>query len=235
MTRSTTPSSNRDGYARLWTISRSVATSALAGPPLICHPFNIGSARSLPWQGPSWSRIDPNYNLKGLVGDTLALLTPDTPVLVRMETLRRATVYARNDAGLAGQLLARLQARAAVKPRNTPEYALALFDSGYLTETYRQAYWISANAKEEFWKFQQADPRQDGYSLVARALELGGNDPAMEFAAAVITLDTHKAAHREHLQRAMAGASAGSLLEQNLASHFGDEIRELRRIAQKNR
>jgi len=212
-----------------------LATTALAGPPLICGPFDIGSARSLPWQGPSWSRIDQDYDPKGLVGDTLALLTPDTPVLVRMETLRRATVYARNDAALAGQLLARLQARVAVKPKNTPEYALALFDIGYLTETCRQAHWISANAKEEFWKFQQTDPRQDGYSLVARALELRGNDPAMEFAAAVITLDTHKAAHREHLQRAMAGAPAGSLLEQNLTSHFADEIRELRRIAQKNR
>lgn len=221
--------------ALLLVVTLLVATSALAGPPLICDPFNIGSARSLPWQGPNWSQIDRNYDVKGLVSDTLALLTPDAPVLVRMETLRRATVYARNDAALAGQLLARLQARVAVKSKNTPEYALALFDSGYLTETYRQAYWISANAKEEFWKFQQPDPRQDGYSLVARAIELRRNDPAMEFAAAVITLDTHKAAHREHLQRAMAGSPTGSLLDQNLTSHFGDEIRELRRLAQKNR
>jgi hypothetical protein len=208
-----------------------LATSALAGPPLICHPFDIGSARSLPWQGPNWSQIDPNYDLKRLVGDTLALLEPGTPVLVRMETLRRATVYARNDAGLAAQLLARLQARVAVKSKNTPEYALALFDAGYLSETCRQAHWISTNAREEFWKFAQEDPRLDGYSLVARALELRGSDPAMEFAAAVITIDTHKTSHRGHLQRAMAAAPAGSLLERNLAVQFGDEMRERRRAA----
>src|SRR5437667_464617 len=71
-----------------------------AGPPLICHPLDIGGAKSLPWiggdrpSGADWRGVDPNYNLGQLVVDTLALLTPDTPVLVRMETMRRATVYA---------------------------------------------------------------------------------------------------------------------------------------------
>ena len=26
-----------------------IATPAFAGPPLLCHPFEIGTARSLPW------------------------------------------------------------------------------------------------------------------------------------------------------------------------------------------
>lgn len=67
--------------------------AALAGPPLICHPFDIGNARSLPWSGSEWRAVDKNYNINRLVEDTLGLLTPGTPVLVRMETLRRATVY----------------------------------------------------------------------------------------------------------------------------------------------
>jgi hypothetical protein len=31
------------------------ATPAFAGPPLLCHPFEIGTARSLPWDG-TWSQ-----------------------------------------------------------------------------------------------------------------------------------------------------------------------------------
>ena len=30
------------------------ARPALAGPPLLCHPYDIGSAVSLPWNGPAW-------------------------------------------------------------------------------------------------------------------------------------------------------------------------------------
>src|SRR5205085_9746344 len=68
---------------------------AQAGPPLICHPFEIANAQSLPWSNPSeWRAVKGDYDLNRLVNDTLALLTPNTPVIVRMETMRRATVYA---------------------------------------------------------------------------------------------------------------------------------------------
>ena len=85
---------------------------ALAGPPLICHPFNIGDARSLPFQGPAWSRVDPNYDVTNLVKDTLSLLGNDVPVIVRMETLRRATLYSRNNCKLSAALLDSLIPRA---------------------------------------------------------------------------------------------------------------------------
>src|SRR5438128_8750374 len=67
--------------------------AALAGPPLICHPFEIGDAKSLPWAGSAWRAVKVDYNINRLVDDTLALLSPETAPLVRMETLRRATVY----------------------------------------------------------------------------------------------------------------------------------------------
>ena len=216
-------------------ITLALAGTALAGPPLLCRPYNIGAAKSLPWLGSSWSEGDPAYTVKNVVEDTLALLTPEMPVLARMETLRRATLYTRNDRDLAQQLLARLYARTVVKPKDSRNYALALFDAGYLTETYRQAHWISASAHKDFWKFQNAEPPQDGYLMVRRALELRGNDPQMEFAAAVITLDVHKDDHTQHLQRALSGAPEGSLLEKNLAAQFGEELRELRSVAQKTK
>jgi len=214
------------------------ASSAAAGPPLICHPFEIGTGKSLPWNGAAWTAIDPKYDVSRLVDDTLSTLTADTPVLARMETLRRATVYARTDGARAAQLLTRLRERLDGKDRGSREYALALFDVGYLTETYKQAAWISANAHEDFWNFKQVDPKEDGYSQITHAIAMTG-DPAMEFAAAVVASDRRvfgQTAYREHLTRAIAGTPDGSLLARNLVAHFGEsEIRELRTAAQKTR
>ena len=77
--------------------------------------FDIGSAQSLPWEGrDSWWHGRADYQLTRLVADTTGLLTASTPVLVRMETLRRATIYAQRFAKegrpeLGPALLARLQ------------------------------------------------------------------------------------------------------------------------------
>ena len=80
-----------------------ITIPALAGPPLICQKFDIGSAKSLPWKAaPDWHGADPAYNLANLPDETLSLLTPAAPVRLRMETLRRAGIYSAKDAGLAG-------------------------------------------------------------------------------------------------------------------------------------
>ena len=69
------------------------ALPALAGPPLICHSIQIGSAPSLPWQSaPGWNGMDTSYDVSHLIPDTLTLLTPQTPLAVREETLRRAAL-----------------------------------------------------------------------------------------------------------------------------------------------
>ena len=89
------------------------ANVAQAGPPLVCHAFEIGQAKSLPLASHSWNLSgSENYDTKNLVKDTLEILRPDTPVLVRMETLRRATLYARKDPLVATELLAKLYSRA---------------------------------------------------------------------------------------------------------------------------
>ena len=57
--------------------SLAIAAPALAGPPLLCHPFDIGNAKSLPWVGEkSWDEGQPGYKLDRLVADTEAVLTP---------------------------------------------------------------------------------------------------------------------------------------------------------------
>ncbi len=143
------------------------ARPALAGPPLVCFPFEIGAARSLPMGTGGWKAMDPKYNVAHLVDDTLALLTPDTPVLVRMETLRRATIYASTNPAIATALLNALQTRAAVPDVHA---ALAVFDFGYLVETYREA-------KPIFAGLVAAIDHIDGYQLVLKAQALQRDEP----------------------------------------------------------
>src|SRR5258708_18201200 len=73
-----------------------------------------------------------------LTRDTLAILDSNTPVLVGMETLRRATIYARQGPQVAKGLISRLQARAANSDAARHPDALAWFDAGYLAEAYKQ-------------------------------------------------------------------------------------------------
>jgi hypothetical protein len=198
-----------------------LALPAAAGPPLLCHPFDIGNARSLPWDGTRafWQgRAD--YRLDNLMADTEALLMPSTPVIVRMETLRRAALYASADAEVATRLYGRFgdRLRASQKAGGRPD-DLALFDFAYLTETYRQIAELD-NGINEFRGRAPALRRTigstDGYALIKKTLGQASTDPAMEFAAALMTARRDDGAFRVHAQRARAGAGKDALLARNL-------------------
>ena len=188
-----------------------------AGTPLICHPYTIGAAKSLPGSDGDWKGVNPAYDRTHLVRDTLALLTSETPVIVRMETLRRAAIYA--TAGMRGwstktgfndedrantaALLEKLRAR--TQTATGADRALALFDVGFFTETLRQT---------------GVDRSLDGYGLLRKAIELRGPDAEMEFALALASSWPKRPERTDHISRARAGAKPGSLLAANLASHF---------------
>src|SRR5258708_36931663 len=144
------------------------AVVAQAGPPLICHTIEIGKAKSLPWISHNWNLSGgENYDTKNLVRDTLEILSPSTPVLVRMETLRRATLYARKDPLAAKELLARLYARATSADSSGHPDALAWFDAGHLAETYKQ--WIGQTWMRVSKDEQNPAAGVDGYALVKKA------------------------------------------------------------------
>ena len=188
-------------------------SSVKAGPPLICHAMDIGQAQTLP--PVDWNRAGKGgYDLKNLTRDTLAILDSNAPVLVRMETLRRATLYARQDPQVAKELLMRLQMRAADSDAAGHPEALPYFDFGYLVETYKQ--WMGQN---------QPNPARgvDGYAWVKKAISLRGSDPEMEFAAALITLGGPEGDHRDHAQKALAGAKSDPLLARNLDTTFNGQ------------
>ncbi len=211
-----------------------LATVAKAGPPLICHSVEIGSAKSLPWISHDWNLSGgETYDTKNLVRDTLEILAPDTPVLVRMETLRRATLYARKDPLAAKELLARLHARATPAESSGRPDALAWFDLGYLAEAYKQ--WIGQSWMKVSKDEQNPAAGLDGYALVKKAIGLRGSDPQMEFAAALITLSGPAEEHRQHALKAIAGAKIDPLLAQNLAIRFaGPQSQTISEMLAKN-
>lgn len=184
-----------------------------AGPPLICHAIEIGQAQTLPWVDLNYHQGDSSYNLQNLSKDTLAILDWNPAVLVRMETLRRATLYARQDPQAAKELLISLHVRATEAPSDA-RGALAWFDFGYLAETYKQ--WVGRN---------EPNPAAgvDGYDWVKRAIRQRGDDAEMEFAAALITLSSSTSDHRDHVDKAVAGSKTDALLARNLASRFRGE------------
>ena len=191
-----------------------IATVVLAGPPLICHSFDIGSAKSLPWISHSWNLSGAETcDTSKLASDTLSILAADHTVIVHMETLRRATLYARKDPAAAKALLTRIM-MGTKSAQPDESRALTYFDTGYLVEAYKQ------------WLGDSGNPATglDGYALIKEAIHLRGNDPQMEFAAALVTLRSPASEHQAHAQQAIAGAKNDPLLARNLASHFiGDQ------------
>jgi hypothetical protein len=189
-----------------------------AGPPLICHPYDISSSgwKSLPGSTKDHFGLSASYDRTNLVNDTLALLTSETPVIVRMETLRRAALYATNemsawrtnktygeaDRALALGLLAKLRERTqdTAMPRD-----LALFDLGFYAETLRQT---------------RLDPALDGYQLLVKVAELRPDDADVQFALALASVWPKRKDHDTHLASAMAGAKPDTLLATNLRTHF---------------
>ena len=187
-----------------------VATPALAGPPLICHPFETESTRLIAWgTGGGWNTPDPRYDVNRLVADTAAVLTPDLPVLTRMENLRRATIYAMRDPRIAEQLLKTLMTRAV----NTTTGGHAWFDAGYLIEAYKQGIQLRERNSDAAWTGVDEAIRIDGYGFVKKAMAMAGQSPAMEFAASLMTRGAVADAHRSRA----ASAGPGSLVVRNLA------------------
>ena len=128
---------------RIAALTLSASIGALAGPPLICERIEIGNAKSLPWNaGNNWDGSKADYKVSRLTADTMALLTPGAPLNLRMETMRRAAIYAARHEGAAADITSQLLARMANAEASGKPDPLAWFDAGYFTETLRQVTFI---------------------------------------------------------------------------------------------
>ncbi|HXS78885.1 MAG TPA: hypothetical protein VN818_01325 [Gammaproteobacteria bacterium] len=209
------------GVAAVLAATIGFASTAFAGPPLICHPFTTDlGAPLLPWaEGRDWHQPKPGYDRANLVADTLGLLSPDAPILDRMENMRRATIYADENPRMAAELLRAVVERTKTKPADARAEALEWFDAGYLVETYRQLGLIYQHEmRPEHSRWTSLVPEElaevDGYALVQKALALAPESQAeLDFASALMSREPLAATH---LRRAASGAADRSLLAQNL-------------------
>ena len=196
-----------------------IAVPVFAGPPLLCHPYDIGSARSLPWNDAAgWTGQRADYKLERLISDTDALLTPATPVVVRMETLRRASLYASLDATVARQLLSDLNAKVeAAEAAGRPD-AFALLDAAYVTEAFRMMSNLGGEFTSRAPGLRAAIGNSDGYALIARSIAAKPNDAGLQFAAALIAADKgDRSRYLDHASKARAGAPGDTLLTKNIS------------------
>lgn len=202
-----------------------VPLPARAGPPLLCFPYQIGDAKSLPWGNGAFEKKS-GYDRGRAVADTFEVLKTADSVLVRMETLRRATVYLDHDPVQAKELLSRLaymalDAEASGKPAGASR---AWFDAGFLVATYRQA------GIDIGWRAGVADGI-DGLAWIRKGLELDDSDAAMHFGAALVLFENRNDECKAHLARAAAGAEPGSPLARSIESNLafgGKKVEELR-------
>jgi hypothetical protein len=148
-------------------------------------------------------------------------LGPDMDVLVRMETLRRATIYAQRDPVIAKELLLKLHTRTTANAHD----ALAEFDFGYLVECYKQAQLARTEGLTAWRDIQWSNPAAslDGYGFVKNAISMRKQNAEMEFAAALITESGSHKVCQQHIQRAVVGAKDNPLLAENLSRHFGKQ------------
>lgn len=163
---------------------------AVAGPPLICQRVEIGTAKSLPWRNvDSWNGAVPTYKLAALADETLAILTPSAPMALRMETMRRAAIYAAKDEAVASQLATRLLARIVDAEASGKADINTWFDAGYYAEALRQIafvyrYDMLSSAEREQWRVRGDGRVLDGRPWIEKAIRIGGK--GMEVALAKI-------------------------------------------------
>lgn len=202
----------RSRARRTLAVSLLVVTPALAqaGAPLTCFPMQT-DAPSLPWgAGGGWNQPRADYDRGRLATDSVALLGPQVRVLERMETLRRAAIYAAADSAAAARLFAALRARAG-DPESPNAEALFVFDLGYAAAAFRQARGARDSA---------GVPDEDGYQLIRRALVLRGTEAEIEYAAALVALGrATRGPSDKHLRIAVQGAADGSPLARTIAAH----------------
>jgi hypothetical protein len=195
----------------------SLATPALAGPPFICHEFEIGGAASLPWTKGDWLGLSKDYDITRVVADTEALLTPSMPTLARMETLRRAVLYASRDRALAERLLSTFTARMHAAEKAGRGDALALFDAGYVLEAMSEIEMVGHHMGRDLavrGKVLEGMTRpDDGRALLVKSASLR-DDAGIAFALALIEKVESR---RPHLLKARAGAKQDRLLAANMA------------------
>lgn len=199
------------------------AAPIAVGPPLVCHEIAIGGARSLPWE--SGVKRKNGYDRAHLVADVAELLKTEENLLVRMETLRRAAMYAYQDRALVWELVGWRSLLVLEQKAIGSKESTAWFDLGVLVACFDQ---LAVDLDRRSGVAEGIG----GYGFLRKALEVaraeGCDTGPFEFAAALVThpgggrdaADARRrvALYQVHLERAKAQCTGQPLLAQNVSS-----------------
>ncbi len=199
------------------TVLIAASISSFAGPPLICHEFKIDGAQSISWGSRAYD-IPRGVSADALADETIAVLDSAPSVLVRMETIRRATLIAGRKTSRCNTLLTRVMARALDAEASGTNVADAWFDVGFLAQSMDQNY-------SKATKGMGMRDGIVGYAWTHRALELEPDNAQMHFAAALMTALHDDELRRAHMAKARAGSADDRLLAVNI-TRFSSEIGE---------
>lgn len=199
------------------------------GPPLICHPFDIGDDKKLPF-GKAAMDESKTYDAKKAVGEVLSVLKTERSTIVRMEALRRATIVVMKDRAAATELLAKISWKAMDGEASGKPDAEAWFDAGFLAACYAQM------GIDLGWK-PGVSEKVAGYAWVKRAIQLAPEDGEMQFAAALVThpamLDSRRDLYETHVRAAAGAMRTDKLLEINLRAHLSTWDESLEAIVER--
>jgi hypothetical protein len=225
------------------------AAPAVLGPPTVCHPIDIGNAKSLPW-GSAPFAASTDYDVARTVDDTLAILRESPDTLVHMETLRRAVIYLTpmSDAGKAkpedwrqaqiGRLLAALQADVskcttgaaakdapAAKPEHSCPAAAEVANEALGLRTFDVGYLqaLLYQSEQHGVGKGRAELASEMRASLDRAAALRPDDGALHLGVALATYDGQESPScYAHLDKAVALATdPDGLLRRNLMSTMG--------------
>jgi len=186
-------------------------SSTFAGPPAICHPVEIGDAKSIPWGNDAFDK-KRGYSKSEVIDDTVKILNDSKSAMVHMETLRRATLYLDRSSELAATLQATLMARVLDNETKNKANALAWFDAGYLAQCYDQ---VGIDTGVTCGK----DQGVIGYAWIKKAISINENDPELQFGAAMVTVLAGIKEHDKYVARVKKLAKYDSLVIKNLETH----------------
>ncbi|MBL8763779.1 MAG: hypothetical protein JNM07_05880 [Phycisphaerae bacterium] len=200
-----------------------VAAGVFGGPPLLCHPLDIGDAKSIPRDDGS-ARLSNEAVMDGANN----VLRTSEDLVVHIETIRRAAMHLGDARGSITEFYADTCARA-LDAETGPDRkvaARAWFDAAYLTAVRVEMGWD---------RHEKRDDRTGlpaGYAWLRRAIDMSeGAVPEMHLAAAMMLIDRRADPKGEnaklfgdHARKMLEGTKPGSLLAKNAEGwfkHFG--------------
>src|SRR5262249_47770252 len=142
----------------------------MAGPPAICHPFDIGDAKSIAVKDGEVSK----YDASKVVNDTLGALDGKAGALVRMETIRRAWLVLQSHDSQARDLFARLMSRALVGEAKGSNDWRPWFDAAYFVGA-------GSQLERDFFTFDPGEASGClGYGWMKKAISLDKDNAEMQ-------------------------------------------------------